>query len=1133
MAASPGSAARGILSYFTRHATAANLLLVVLIAVGVTLAPRMRAQFFPDVIIDNITVNVRWSGAGAEDVDTAIVQVMEPALLAVEGVSSSSSRASEGRARIRLEFEPGWDMSRAAADVEEAVAGVGTLPSDADDPDISRANWRDPVTDVVITGPVGLDQIARFGDEMIARLFAEGVTRTSISGVVAPRTVVEATSAQLMLNDVTMTEIANAIGAEAAADPAGNVASGAARVRTGVAKRSPEEIEAIVLRSNPDGSKVTIGDVARVYVEGIDRNVAYFVGSDSAITINVSRSAQGDAIGIQRTVEDVADDMMLTLPEGVKIDLIRTRAEVITGRLQILLENGLMGLGLVVVLLFLFLNSRTAFWVAAGIPVSMLTAVTIMYLMGLSFNMISIFALIITLGIVVDDAIVVGEHADFRSKHRGEGPVTASETAARRMFAPVFSATLTTIIAFFGLTAIGGRFGDMIEDIPITVIAVLLASLMECFLILPNHMAHALTHSKEHHWYDWPSRQVNRGLRFVREKLFRPMIRLVIRARYPVLAGVLLLLSSQVALLVTGDVRFRFFDAPERTDVTANFAMAPGSTRADTLAQLALVQEAVEAYGKEVEAETGNNPILYVLGQIGGNAGRGLAAAEDKDSDQLGAVTIELIDADLRPFTSFTFVGEVQRRVPSHPMLEELSFRGGRFGPGGDALDVELTGADAGVLKAAAEELKTAVARFPEVSAVEDSLAYDKAELVLELTPQGKALGFTIDALGSELRKRLSGIEAATYPDGMRSASILVRLPDEELTADFLNSTMMRAAAGSYVPLSDIVTATRKSGFSTVNRENGLRVVSVTGDIDQTDAARGEEITRLIQDEILPQLAEDYGISYRISGLSEQQNQFLEDAQFGLMLTLVGIFLTLAWIFSSWTRPLVVMAIIPFGLIGAIWGHQLWGVPMSMFSIVGLIGMVGIIINDSIVLVSTIDEYAADRDIRTAIVDAVADRLRPVFLTTATTVLGLAPLLYETSSQAQFLKPTVVTLVYGLGFGFVLVLLVVPALVAAQADLGRQLRAVRRMFRLRHRGARGAALATGLTSGALAVLFVFTLGWALVSGGLPGGLFGEGAAMLKATASFIAGAALITLGAWAVAALAHWRHMRQGGQAGA
>ncbi len=1128
MAPTPTGMAKGLLSYFTRHATAANLLLVVLLAIGLSILPKMRAQFFPDIVIDNVTVSVRWDGAGAEDVDAGIVQALEPALLAVEGVTSSTARAAEGNARITLEFEPGWDMSRASSDVEEAVAAISTLPGDADTPEIRRGSWRDPVTDVVITGPVGIDQLARFADEMVARLFVEGVTRTTISGVAAPQTVVRVTSASLIRNDVTMGQIAGAIAEEAAADPAGNVASGAARVRTGIAKRTPEEIAGIVLRSNPDGSKLTIGDVASISAEGIDREIAYYVGAQPAMTIKVTRSAQGDAIEMQGIVEDVAADMMRTLPAGVEIDLIRTRAEIITGRLQILLENGAVGLGLVVVLLFLFLNARTAFWVAAGIPVSMLTAVAIMYMLGLSFNMISLFALIITLGIVVDDAIVVGEHADFRARHRGEDPVAASENAARRMFPPVFSATLTTIIAFFGLVAIGGRFGDLIEDIPITVIAVLTASLVECFLILPNHMAHALAHVSAKHWYDWPSRQVNKGFRFVRERLFRPLMVLVIKARYPVLAGVVVVLASQVAFVIDGKVRFQFFNAPERSDVTANFAMAPGATRDDTREMLAQLEEVVRGYGAEIEAETGTNPITYLLGQIGGNAGRGLAAAETKEPDLLGAVSIELIDADQRPFSSFAFVSEIQDRAPRHPMLEELSFRGGRFGPGGDALDIELTGAEAEVLKAAAEALKTAVAQYPEVSAVEDSLAYDKNELVLDLTAQGRALGFTIDDLGSELRRRLGGIEAATYPVGMRSGAIRVELPDDELTADFLERTMMRTASGAYVPLGDIVTVKTKTGFSTVNRENGLRVVSVTGDIDESDPGRAEDITRAIEDEILPQVAEDFGITYRISGLKEQEKDFLADARFALILTLIGIFLTLAWIFSSWTRPLVVMGIIPFGLIGAIWGHYVWGVPLSMFSVVGLIGMVGIIINDSIVLVSTIDEYARDRGVVPAIVDAVADRLRPVFLTTATTVIGLAPLLYETSSQAQFLKPTVITLVYGLGFGFVLVLLVVPALVAAQEDLGKQLRALRRMMTLRHRGARRAALATGATAAALFALFAATLGWTLATGALPGGLLrADVPPVLAATGLFLAGAVVILAGAWLIAALAHWAHLRR------
>ncbi len=1115
----------GILSYFTRHRTAANLLLVVLLAAGLFAFPNMRAQFFPDVIVDEVSVSVSWDGAGAEDVDRAIVQVIEPVLLAVEGVESTAAVSREGRASIEVEFEPGWDMARASDDIQAAVDTINNLPDDSDDPQVRRGGWSDRVTDVVITGPVGVDQLGRFADEFIARLFAVGVTRTTIRGVAAPETVVEVPSISLIEHDMTMREISQVIAEEAEADPAGDVDGANARVRTGIAKTSADQIAAIVLRSNPDGSKLTIGDVATVSVGGVDRDRAYFVGENPAISIRVDRSDRGDAIEIQRQVEEVAAELELTLPAGVRVDLIRTRAEYITGRLNILLDNGLTGLGLVVLLLFLFLNARTAFWVAAGIPVAMTAAIALMYAAGLTINMISLFALIITLGIVVDDAIVVGEHADHRARVNKEPPMEAAENAARKMFPPVFSATITTVIAFFGLVAIGGRFGDLIADIPFTVIVVLLASLVECFLILPHHMAHSIAHSAKEHWYDVPSRVVNKGFLWFRETIFRRMMRLVVWARYPVMAGAIVLLAVQISSFIVGDLQWRFFNSPEQGSVSGNFAMAPGATREDTMEMMREMQRATEAVAAKLEEEHGANPIDYVMAEVGGNTGRGLSGVETKESYQLGSIAIELIDADLRPYSSFQFVSQLQEEVRQHPLAEVISFRGWRGGPGGDALDVQIFGASSEVLKEAAEALKARMAQFAEVSALEDSLAYDKEELVLELTPQGQALGFTIDELGRVLRDRLNGIEAATYPVGPRTASIRVELPSGELTADFLDRTRMRTQSGEYVALADIVVVDRTAGFSTVRRENSLRLVSVTGDISEDDPARATEIMTQLEEVILPDLEETFGISWRLSGLAEQEGEFVNDARTGFLLCLLGIYLVLAWIFGSWTRPFVVMAIIPFGLIGAFWGHLQWGVPLSMFSIVGLIGMTGIIINDSIVLVTTIDEYAEERGLFPAIIDGACDRLRAVMLTTATTVLGLAPLLYEGSQQAQFLKPTVITLVYGLGFGMVLVLLVVPALMAMQMDVSRQIGAMKHALRLPRQG-RAVSVAVLVTGLALAGLFAATLGSVMATGGLSGIAMavlpplGDGAPLMSiALAMFLAGTALVVLVAFFVGAL--------------
>ncbi len=1031
----PSRLAGGVLSYFTRHGTAANLLLILMLAAGILASTKIRSQFFPDVVLENITIRASWNGAGPEDIDNSVISVIEPAIIAVEGINNVTSTAKEGSFTIRLEFEPNWDMARALEEVKSAVDAVTNLPENLNTIKVKRGVWRDRVTDVVISGPVSPQQLSQYADEFVARLYTDGITRTRIRGVAAPVIDVRATEATLIRHDITLSEISNAISKAAEADPAGDVAGGTARVRTGVEKRSAEDIGEIVVRSNPDGSKLRVSDVAEIVVEESNRVVAYFKGENPAVSIRVDRSDKGDAISMQAQVQRAAEEMVEFLPQGVEIELIRTRAEAITDRLNILLDNGALGLAMVVGLLFLFLSARTAFWVAAGIPAAMFAAIAFMYVAGLTINMISLFGLIIVLGIVVDDAIVVGEHADFRARRLGEDPTTAAENAARRMASPVFSATITTVIAFYALTFVDGWFGRLIEDIPLTVIAVLLASLIECFLILPNHMRHALVSQATNAWYDWPSRTFNHGFRYVRDVAFRPLMAWVVRLRYPVIAGAFLILTQFLAMFYNGDVTWRFINFPERGSISGNIMMLPGATREDTRTMVRELDRAAKTVAAKLEEEHGENPVTFVMTQVGGTTGRGLSGSDTKDPDQLGSIAIELTDADQRPYSSHVFVGALQEEVRKHPLLETLSFRGWRSGGGGDALDVKFYGENSPILKQASEALRSAVEQYEEVSAVEDDLAYDKAELVLELTPQGEALGFTIDDIGRELYRRLNGITASEFPVGNRTGKIIVRLPEEELTASFLDLTRMRLPGGDYVPLSELVTISSTLGFSTVKRVNGLRVVTVNGDISEDDPERASEIITELRSDILPRIESELGVRWELGGLAESEEEFLSDALYGFYLCLLGIYLTLTWIFASWGRPLAIILVIPFGLVGTIYGHMAWDVPLSMFTVVGLIGMSGIIINDSIVLVTTIDEYSKDRGLVPAVIDATADRLRPVLLTTLTTVLGLAPLLFETSRQAQFLKPTVITLCYGLGFGVFLVLLVVPAFIIIGKDI--------------------------------------------------------------------------------------------------
>jgi multidrug efflux pump subunit AcrB len=955
-----------------------------------------------------------------------------------------------------------------------------------------------------------VDQLARFADEFTGRLFAQGITRATITGLAAPEITVEVTSAALMQHDLTLADIAAAIGGATAQTPAGELGDGA-RMRTGTERRTVAEIAAIVLRAAADGTSLTVADVATVRSNAANSGRAAFVGDDPAMTIRVDRANDGDAIRMQAVVAEVAAEMQLGLPPGVTIELVRTRAEQISDRLVLLIDNGLTGLALVLILLFLFLNARIAFWVAAGIPVAMIAALAGMHMLGLTLNMISLFALIIMLGIVIDDAIVVGEHADFRHRKLGEPPALAAENAARWMAAPVIASSLTTIIAFLGLLAVGGRFGDMIVAIPITVSAVLVASLIECFLILPNHLKHALAQAAQDRWYDWPSRQVNRGMAWLGVRVIRPVTRAVIAARYPVLAAAVLALAFQAALFLKGEVQFRFFAPPEQASVTGSFAMLPGASRDDTLEMMRELQRAADVVTARFEADYGLNPATFVLAEVGGAIGRSLASADTKSPDLLGSISMELISPDLRPYPTSAFLNALQEEVVAHPLLEELSFRNAFFGPGGASLSVDLYGGEAETLKAAAEALKAALAPYPEVSGLEDTLAYDKEELILTLTPQGESLGLDTAMLARHLRQSLGGIEAATYPDGPRQASVRVELPDSELTADFLDRNLIRTGPGVYVPLADVVTVESRAGFSTVRRENGLRTVTVSGSLAEDDPARAAEVQRVLRDDILPRIAEDYGLAWELSGQARDERAFLGGAAVGVILCLIGIYLTLAWIFAHWTRPLVVMSVIPFGLVGAIFGHWVWGMPLSMFSIVGLIGMSGIIINDSIVLISTIDQYARTRSLRAAIIDGVADRFRPVLLTTATTVLGLTPLLYEGSSQAEFLKPTVITLVFGLGFGMILVLVVVPALMAAQSDIARGFLALRRALR-----AATLRPAFGAAAAGMVLLAVALPVWVALTGALPAWVVALSPGLETMSAP------LVAVGLFLAAALAVW-----------
>ncbi|MEM6441433.1 MAG: efflux RND transporter permease subunit, partial [Pseudomonadota bacterium] len=548
-------------------------------------------------------------------------------------------------------------------------------------------------------------------------------------------------------------------------------------------------------------------------------------------------------------------------------------------------------------------------------------------------------------------------------------------------------------------------------------------------------------------WYDAPSRAVNRGLDWFKARAFRPLMGWVIRLRYPVLGAAILLLMICVEMLALGDPPWRFWTAPDRNRFVGQVAMTPSAAREDTVAQTALLREAVERVAAELEAEHGVNPVDFMLIEIGQGGGRGLAQRDDREPWQLASIGVELVDAEHRPYSSGDMARRVEEAVEMHAQAETVAFAADRSGPGEESLKIRIISEDLNALEGATQALKTALERLGPVSGVQDDMAAAEREVTLELTPLGRALGFTSESIGRILFNRLSGRTAAEFPVGQRAGKVTVALADEEITADYLARARVRAPTGEWVPLGEIVSLSSQPGYARLRRHNGRMSATVWGEVDETDPTAAAEADRLVSEAILPDIAERYGVAWRIAGLKQQEQAFLNESAIAALYALAGIYVALAWVFASWGRPLAVLLAAPFGFVGALWGHWWMGVPLSMFSIVGLIGMLGIIINDSIVLVTTIDEYARKRALAPALLDAVCDRLRPVLLTTLTTVLGLAPMLWEESEQARQLKPTIITLCFGLGCGLFVVLAVTPALAMAQRDAAAAFASLRRMRR--------------------------------------------------------------------------------------
>ena len=1029
---------KNLIRLFVRHRNAANLLMALIFLAGAFSLSKLNTQIFPDFGIDVISIQVTWPGASAGDVEANILEAIEPEVRFLDRVDRVTSYATEGVGRLVVEYETGADMQSALSDVESAVQQIGTLPDDSERPVVRRIMRYDTIVRLVLSGPYSEAVLKRQAKRMRDELLAAGIDRVTFFGARDEEILVEIEPRILRQLDLTPAAVAARIEASNRDIPSGNLEGSVEKqLRSVGLLTTSRDLGSIEIRSLDDGQKIFLRDIASL-TEAFDEGTPIGLRNGRpAIELHVQRSATADALEVGKIVDRYLAGARGNYPPQLRIEQYDAQADLIEQRVDVLLDNGLTGLVLVAVVLLVFLNGRTAFWVAAGIPTAFMAALATMMALGESINMLTLFALIMTLGLIVDDTIVVGEHAAAQ-REAGLGARQAAEAGALRMLAPVMAASLTTVAAFLPLVAMGGIIGQIVGAIPLVVVAVILASLAECFLVLPGHLREAL--KKHGGQRNFVMRRFDAGFDRFRAGPFQRAIRFCVRWRYATVATAVAIFLVSAGLVLGGRVGFHFFPSPEADVVVGNVVMAPGTPRRDTGA---MVQELSEAVDRAVARLTGDGTGLVAMsfGSVGRSGGRRFARIA---GDQYGGLTVELVPSDERSVRTDDFIEAWREEIRPLPNVERININARAVGPPGREIDIRLRGGAADDLKAAATEVKGLLERFPGVSSVDDDLPYGKQELILEVTPRGKALGFTTQSAGLQVRNAFQGAIAQRFARGDEEIAVKVRYPRRSAdSASFLN-LFLRAPDGTEVPLSEIVTLRQERGFSRLRREDGAREVAVTGEIDETLTSLGTLLPAIAEGG-LDDIANRYGLSYRFKGKAEEQSESAADMRAGALVALLAIYIVLAWVFANFTRPAIVMAIIPFGFVGAVLGHLALGFDLTILSIFGLLGLAGILVNNSIILVRTVDEYiGADTPLPEAIVAACRDRLRPVLLTSLTTIGGLFPLMFERSLQAQFLVPMAITIVFGLAVATLIVLVLTPSLLVIDEDIRSIFRRLRR-----------------------------------------------------------------------------------------
>ena len=1030
----PGDHRSDLIGRFAQHKVAANLLMLIMLLAGVVSLLKLNTQFLPNFEPDFITVRVAWPGAPAEDISKSIVTPLEQELRNLDHVKEMRSTSFRSAAVIVLEYDEGSDMGLALDQVKEFVDAVRNLPSDSETPVISKVSLNEEVATLILSSEGTLEELRPIAFKFERELLDRGVAKVKFTGLPDQEIAIQVSTDQINSLKLSLPQIGQHIRNASQDIPAGTSGKNevAKELRSTEQRRSEEEFKDLAIINKATGTRLQLEDIAQVERRNKDNQVEVFYKDRPAVLMSVLRTQATDTLVAAEVLNDWIEETRPTLSPSLSLNTYDQRYELVEDRINLLISNGIGGLILVVGILFIFLNGRVAFWVAIGIPISFMGTLAVLYLMGGSINMVSMFALIMALGIIVDDAIVVGEDA-LTHYARGDNPLRAAEGGARRMFVPVMSSSLTTVAAFLPLMMISGIIGNILFDIPLVIICVIIASLIESFLILPGHLHHSFQKKFKAIEPGSYRDKLDKGFNHFRDNIFRPMAERSIRNRGATLTLAFGVLAVSISLIISGRVQTEFFPQPESHILLGNVKFASG-TPPEVVKDFAIKMEhALHAADKELveQGKTGDYDSLVVNSILRINQASFDGGQNSTTGEQYASVNVELLTPDARSVRNPEFIKTWTKHITQADGIEQFSISSPRGGPPGKDIDIFLTGQAPSVLKQAGEALANKLKTYVGVRDIQDDLPFGKNQYLYSLTPLGESLGLTVSDIGGQLRAAFDGQLLQVFYDENEEIEVRILLPDEQRNyARTLDNFPVITAAGEMVQLSNVVTMTDQKGLDLVRHTEGKLGLHVTASVNNEENNANEVVAEL-NEGFLDELSSEYGIKIELKGRAEEQAQTGKDMALGAMIGLTLIYIILAWVFGSYSWPLAVLLAIPLGISGAILGHWLLGLDLTMLSWFGFFGLSGVVINDAIILVTFYRELREQgQPAKQAIVDASCQRLRAVMLTSLTTIAGLLPLLFETSLQAQFLIPMAVSISFGLAYATVLILFVIPALIS-------------------------------------------------------------------------------------------------------